>query len=466
MFKVKPSRNTAHLDAFKAKMKAEALPDVVIDAFAYYYQKVVDGETGLLSDRDISAVEPHEVRDAADLGRYESDGQNALKHAVQIVLNGGLGTSMGLTGPKSLLKVKDNRSFLDIIIAQAGRRETRLCLMNSFNTDQDTREALRSMNLEPPPLMFLQHKFPKILQKDLSPANWPANPQLEWNPPGHGDVYTALYASGLLDQLIEADIRYALISNSDNLGARMEPTLLGWFAQNRFPFMMEVASRTPADKKGGHLARGRDGRLVLREAAQCPEDEIEAFQDIEHYRFFNTNNVWINLLDLKQLMDRQGAPRLPMILNPKTVDPRDGGSPQVLQVETAMGAAISLFEGAAAVKVAEDRFFPVKKCNDLLALRSDCFLFSENGDLIRNARRQLPRIKIDLDPQFYGKIDLFDQRFPQGAPSLLECASLKIRGDVKFASDVTVKGDAALTNTTESQVVVERGSRLDGDREW
>lgn len=463
---MRPSRNTDPIDAFTSKMKAEGLPEVVIDAFTFYYQKVVDGETGLLSDRDISAVEPHEVRDAADLDHFESVGQDALKHSVQIVLNGGLGTSMGLTGPKSILKVKDNRSFLDIIIAQAGRRQTRLCLMNSFNTDSDTREALRSMDIQPPPMMFLQHKFPKILQKDLSPANWPANPQLEWNPPGHGDVYTALYASGLLDQLIEADIRYALISNSDNLGARMEPTLLGWFAQKRFPFMMEVASRTPADKKGGHLARGRDGRLVLREAAQCPEDEIDAFQDIQHYRFFNTNNIWINLLDLKQLMDREGAPRLPMILNPKTVDSRDGESPQVLQVETAMGAAISLFEGATAVKVAEDRFFPVKKCNDLLALRSDCFIFSKSGDLIRNARRQLPRIKIDLDPQFYAKIDLFDQRFAQGTPSLIECVSLKIRGDVKFESDVTIKGDVALTNTTGSQVIVKQGARLDGDCQW
>ena len=458
--------DTAYLTDFVAKMKAETLPEVVIDAFTYYYKKVVNGETGLLSDKEISAVAPDEVRDAADLGKYATAGEKASVHAVQIVLNGGLGTSMGLTGAKSLLKVRENRSFLDIIVTQAAQRKTRLCLMNSFSTDQDTRAALQQIDPQPAPMMFLQHKFPKILQKDLSPAQWPDDPTLEWNPPGHGDVYPALYASGLLDKLLDADIRYALICNADNLGARMDTTLLGYFAENEFPFMMEVASRTPADKKGGHLARHKNGRLILREAAQCPADETDAFQNIEHYRFFNTNNIWVNLQDLKQLINQQGAILLPMILNPKTLNPRDDASPAVLQVEAAMGAAISLFEGATAVKVSGDRFFPVKKCNDLLALRSDCFIFSETGDLIQNPARRLPRLKIDLDPQYYGKIDLFDQRFPQGAPSLINCASLTIKGDVRFESDVTVKGSVVLQNTGASQAVVKKGALIDADMIW
>jgi len=463
MFKLNPLDNTAYQTDFVSKMKAEVLPNVVIDAFTYYYAKVVCGETGLLSDKEIGAVAPDEVRDAADLSEYATAGEEASVHAVQIVLNGGLGTSMGLIGPKSLLKVKENRSFLDIIVTQAARRKTRLCLMNSFNTDQDTRAALQLTDPQPAPMMFLQHKFPKILRKDLSPAQRPDDPTLEWNPPGHGDVYPALYASGILDKLLDADIRYALICNSDNLGARMDMTLLGYFAKNQFPFMMEVASRTPADKKGGHLARHLNGRLILREAAQCPDDEIDAFQNIERYRFFNTNNIWVNLQDLKLLIDQHGAILLPMILNPKTLDPRNDASPAVLQVEAAMGAAISLFEGATAVKVSGDRFFPVKKCNDLLALRSDCFIFSETGDLIQNPDRSLSRIKIDLDPQYYGKIDLFDQRFPQGAPSLINCASLTIKGDVRFESDITVKGNVVLKNTGASQVVVRKGTIIDSD---
>jgi len=458
--------NADDLTAFVNKMEAEKLPPVLVDTFIHYYKKVVCGETGQLSDQELSAVAPEEVRDAADLGKYATDGEKALEHAVQIVLNGGLGTGMGLTGPKSLLQARDKRSFLDIIVDQAARRKTRLCLMNSFRTDQDTRTALQQMNSQPAPMMFLQHKFPKILQKDLSPANWPDDPALEWNPPGHGDVYAALYASGLLDQLLDTGVRYALICNSDNLGARMDMALLGYFARNEFPFMMEVASRTPADKKGGHLARHQNGRLILREAAQCPPDEIEAFQNIERYRFFNTNNIWVNLQNLKQLIGRHGAIFLPMILNPKTLNPRDSATPAVLQVETAMGAAISLFEGATAVKVSGSRFFPVKKCTDLLALRSDCFTFSENEELIENPTRTLPRLKIDLDPQYYGKIDLFDQRFAHGAPSLIDCASLTIQGDVRFESDVTVKGNVVLKNRGASQAVVKKGALINNDIVW
>ncbi len=120
----------------------------------------------------------------------------------------------------------------------------------------------------------MQHKFPKILQKDYSPASWPKNPKLEWNPPGHGDVYTALLTSGMLDSLLADGIIYAFISNSDNLGARLDESLLGYFAHHQFPFMMEVAEKTPADIKGGHLARHKNGRLILREAAQCPANEL------------------------------------------------------------------------------------------------------------------------------------------------------------------------------------------------
>ncbi|MBW2410967.1 MAG: UTP--glucose-1-phosphate uridylyltransferase, partial [Deltaproteobacteria bacterium] len=330
-----------------------------------------------------------------------------------------------------------------------------------------TLAALRQLNPARSPLTFIQHKFPKILQNDFRPASWPQNPNLEWNPPGHGDVYTALYASGLLEEMLDQGIEYAFITNSDNLGARMNAGLLGYFSQNDFPFMMEVAEKTPSDIKGGHLARHRNGRLILREAAQCPEEEIEVFQDIQRYRYFNTNSIWINLKALKKLFDESRTIRLPLILNPKTLDPRDKSSPPVYQIETAMGAAISLFDGAAAVRVPRARFFPVKTCNDLLAVRSDCFVYTREEKLQINPERQAigkpDTIKIKLDSRYYGKIDDLDDRFNQGPPSLVDCDALTIEGDVRFENDVVIKGTVTITNNNPTQAVIPSGTIIDQD---
>ncbi|NJL59120.1 MAG: UTP--glucose-1-phosphate uridylyltransferase [Desulfobacteraceae bacterium] len=453
-----------HLMAFILKMKEEGLPSIVIDTFIYYYEQILQGETGLICDEQIQPLARDDIEEWENLVCYSDTGASLMKQAVMIVLNGGLGTSMGLTGPKSLLSVKDDKSFLDIILKQAESAKVKLVLMNSFSTDKDTRSALQKSSSPVKPMMFLQHKFPKVLQKDLSPAVWEKNPASEWNPPGHGDIYTALLTSGMLDKLLQSGIRYAFISNSDNLGSSIDETLLGYFAENEFPFMMEVAQRTPADCKGGHLARHDNRRLVLREAAQCPGDEVDAFRDIRRYRFFNTNNLWVDLKYLKELIQQERVIRLPMILNPKTLDPRDEASPKVFQVETAMGAAISLFGGATAVIVPRSRFLPVKKCNELLLIRSDLFRFSPRNTLIPNpdcSSDELPHIR--LDSRYYGKTDLFDQRFPCGVPSLLECNGLTIDGDVRFEQNVKLRGRVRIRNTKTNQAVITAGSVLEGD---
>ncbi len=464
---MRPVTAMKHLSSFILKMKNEGLSPIVIDTFSYYYKKVVEGETGLVFDRDIDPVHKDEIKDAKSLGSWTSTGKKAFRHSVRITLNGGLGTSMGLTGPKSLIEVKDGKTFLEIILQQAQHCNVKLALMNSFSTHEDTLLALSKINPPSFPLTFLQHKFPKIVQEGLGPAIWPENSDLEWNPPGHGDVYTALYTSGMLKTLLDEGIIYAFISNSDNLGAGMDASLLGYFSENKFPFMMEVAQKTPADLKGGHLARQKNGRLILREAAQCHENELSAFEDIRRYSFFNTNNIWINLKFLNDLIEKEKAIRLPMILNPKTLDPRNENSPGVFQVETAMGAAISLFEGATAVKVPRSRFFPIKKCNDLLAVRSDCFVFSKEKNLMINPTRIFKNkssiIKIDLDPKYYGKIDLLEERFKDGVPSLVDCESLTIEGDVFFQKNVTVKGEVKIKNSKNSRADIKEGTVIEGD---
>jgi UTP--glucose-1-phosphate uridylyltransferase len=231
--------------------------------------------------------------------------------------------------------------------------------------------------------------------------------------------------------------------------------------------MMEVAEKTPADEKGGHLARLRNGRLILRESAQCPREDMAAFRDIRRYRFFNTNNIWVNLEYLKALIAKHRIIDLAMIVNSKTVDPRDENSPPVYQIETAMGSAISLFEGAVAVNVPRSRFLPVKTCNDLLAVRSDCFVYSEREGLRINPAREAAgrseTVNIRLDAKYYGKFDQMEARFPEGVPSLVECDALTIHGDVYFESDVTIRGAVTITNHGSTPAVVERKTVVDRD---
>ena len=454
---------------FAEKMKCAGLDPTIIDTFHYYYRLLLKGETGLLTK---DHIEPLKSGAILDLDHMDDNlleaGRSVLQKVAIIKLNGGLGTGMGLAGAKSLLVVEDGMSFLDIIVKQVlGYREQYgskipLVLMNSFRTDADTKKELAKYKdlATDIPLTFLQHKVPKIFQDGLTPAEWPPRPSLEWNPPGHGEIYTALATSGMLKKMIDAGVIYAFISNSDNLSATLDVRLLGYFAKNNIPFLMEVTDRTKVDKKGGHIARLKEnGRLVLRESPQCPDEEKKEFQDIHLYRYFNTNNIWINLLALKHYLKKNNnIIILPIIRNPKRVDPRDKSSPPVFQIETAMGAAISVFEGAAAIRVPRTRFRPVKRCNDLLALWSDCYILTDAYRVIQNPKRMFGPISIKLDDKYYKTINQLRARFPEGAPSLLDCESLEIEGDVRFEGNVVIRGEVKIFNRTGEQQTIPKGT--------
>ncbi len=375
---------------------------------------------------------------------------------------------MGLSQAKSLLTVKNGLSFLDIIARQAIQAQIPLVLMNSFTTRDDSLAALAAYPALQGqiPLDFLQHKAPKIIQADFSPVDWPQDPTLEWCPPGHGDIYTALVTSGMLEALLQAGYTYAFVSNADNLGAVMDLGILGHFVKNQLPFMMEVADRTAADKKGGHLAQ-RNSQLILRELAQCPAEEIEAFQDITRYKYFNTNNLWLNLPALKEVLTaNNNILGLPMIRNAKTVDPRDSTTPPVYQLETAMGSAIAVFAGAQAIRVPRARFAPVKTNNDLLAVRSDAYHLTGDFRVTTNPTRTLDQLAINLDPTSYKLIADLEAPFPSGTPSMLECTRLSIMGDIKFGANVILKGGVQLVNKSGRQVEVEAGMVIEGDQSW
>ncbi len=452
---------------FETRMQAEGLPEIVIRTFEHYYNQLAAGQTGLIPETDIQPT-----ASLPDTDSFAEDmitaGRAALPKAILLKLNGGLGTSMGLEKAKSLLQIKNGLTFLDIIAKQAIHSGIPLVLMDSYSTSEDSLAALSGYTeLQGDiPLDFLQHKVPKIVREDLSPAVSDTDPALAWCPPGHGDIYTALITSGMLDKLLEKGYRYAFVSNADNLGAVIDPAILGYFASNNLPFMMEVADRTEADKKGGHLAQLPGGQLLLRESAQCPSEDEATFQDITRHKFFNTNNLWINLAALKEVMDAQNnILGLSMICNQKTVDPRDKASTPVFQLETAMGSAIAVFNGAGAVRIPKTRFAPIKKTNDLLDVRSDNYIMTDDFQVQANPARKLGRAYIDLDPQYYQFVDDFEARFPDGPPSLVECQRLVVQGDILFEKNVVIKGNVTMKNGTGCQVVVSSGTTITGNWE-
>ncbi|MBC8075986.1 MAG: UTP--glucose-1-phosphate uridylyltransferase [Chloroflexales bacterium] len=448
-------------------MRADQLSPIAIENFRYYYGLLRAGATGVIREDEITPVTDAPAH--TDIGRYADAGRAALGRAVVLKLNGGLGTGMGLDRAKSLLGVRGDLSFLDIIARQtlalserAGGRVA-LLLLNSFNTDEDTQAVLaRYPALRGDvPQTVMQGKVPKLLQATLAPATWPADPELEWCPPGHGEVYVALAASGALDALLAHGYEHLFLSNADNLGATLDPAILGYVAHENVPFLMEVAERTEADKKGGHVARHLDGRLLLRESAQCATADLAAFQDVRRHSLFNTNNIWINLRRLKAVLDEHsGVLKLPLIRNAKTLDPRDSASPPVYQLETAMGAAIGVFDGARVLRVGRDRFLPVKTCADLLGLRSDSYILGDDYRLRADPARASVPLVIDLDARFYKLIDDFEQRFPAGPPSLRHCATLTVRGDVLFERDVTLHGNVEIVNAAPEQQRIVAGSKL------
>jgi UTP--glucose-1-phosphate uridylyltransferase len=458
---------------FAERMLAAGIPDIVIRTFKYYYRQLAEGRTGLIPEVEICAVESLPDAETLQPSLVEA-GRAALRKTVLMKLNGGLGTSMGLERAKSLLLVKNGLTFLDVIARQALAADVPLVLMDSYNTRDDSLAVLRQYPglWGQIPLSFLQHKVPKVIEADLSPARWTQEPELEWCPPGHGDIYPALVTSGMLELLLAKGYQSAFVSNADNLGAAIEPAILGYFVENRLPFLMEVTDRTAADRKGGHLARqGRpgnapcsEGQFILREAAQCPAEDMDAFQDIARHRYFNTNNLWLNLLTLKELLAAtDGVLGLPMIRNQKNVDPRDPDSPLVYQLETAMGAAISLFQGAGALRVPRTRFAPVKTTDDLLAVRSDAYVLTDDWRIVPNPGRRLEPPTVSLDPRYYRLIDDLDARFPYGPPSLAECERLTVRGDVRFGRDVSLRGAVEIANASERQAEIPDGAVIEGN---
>ncbi len=457
--------NDNRLRVSEEKMRADGQGEEAIASFRSAFERLVAGEEAMIPT---ATLEPAgSVPTLTELEPPED--RAALDRFVTIKLNGGLATTMGLQRPKSLIEARDGRSFLEIIIGQvmALRRghgiRLPLVLMNSEATREETLSALeehRELATDELPLDFLQSMIPKLEAESLIPVSWPQAPALEWCPPGHGDIYGALRRAGMLAALLDRGFDYAMISNSDNLGASFDPRIATHIASEQIPFLMEVVEGTEADRKGGHIARRRgDGQLVLRETAQTPPEDEESFRDYRRWRYYNTNNLWIDLRVLAEtLEERDGVMGLPLIVNRKTVDPRDSASTPVLQLESAMGAAIGSFPGARLLCVPRTRFVPVKTTDDLLVLRSDVYMVNDELAVEPVPERAGKLPFVELDKRYYKILDQFEARFPAGPPSLREAQRLVVHGDVTFGPEVVVRGEVELS--AEEPLELDAGSVL------
>ena len=425
-------------------MQAAEVGKTAIDVFESQVEQVRAGGSGMIHEADIT---PYESPDLPGGDPTEAE-RRALDATAVIRLNGGLGTSMGMDRAKSLLPVRGDLSFLDIMVRQilhlrqATGARLPLTFLHSFRTSADSLAALGStpqIESADVPIELYQNKVPKLLADSLAPISWAADPEMEWCPPGHGDIYAVMHDAGFLDLLTSHGYRQVMIANSDNLGAVPDAIMAGWFAETGAPFALEAVRRTKSDRKGGHFAhRAADGRLILRETAQTPPDEAG---DIGRHPYSSTNNLWFDIERMqRELRARDGNLALPVIVNRKTVDPTDADSPAVVQLETAMGAAIEIFDDATTVTVTRERFIPVKTTNDLLLVRSDCY---ELADDFRMVRQTASMPFVDLSAPYKTVAD-FDARFPAGPPSMVRATSLVVRGDWTFGDGVTVVGDVEL----------------------
>lgn len=440
-------------------------PDMIVE-FLRRVELVHGGYSGKIPWERIGDLSADDYRDLDALPE-PADPAAYLKQLVVVKLNGGLGTSMGLSRVKSIISVKDGYTFLQIIRRQIEELRRRydvpvpLLFMNSFNTREDTlaQEGIAELNKRAGglPVDFLQNMVPRIHAETHEPIG-DGQDNGHWCPPGHGDVFLSLKISGLLDRLLGAGCRVAFLSNGDNLGATVEPRILAHLLDEGLEFASEQTPKTLADLKGGVLYRllddaGQPGAIELLETAQVADEHLDDFKDVNRFAYFNTNNIWVHLEALRDRLVR-GLP-LSLIVNPKQAD----GTP-VLQLETAMGSAIGGFERTRGIVVPRQRFAPVKNCADLMVRRSDVYILRKDDfQLVTNPERKLGEPVVQLGDEYKQLAD-FDALTPT-VPSLLECARLTVSGPVLFDVPVKLKGEVTIRNAGSQPVSIGKAGKTE-----
>lgn len=444
------------------KERFETEMDNFFDLFRRYLNDKAKGNA--LSWDRIAPPHPEQVVNYNDLANSES--VEFLNKLAVIKLNGGLGTSMGCVGPKSVIEVRDGMSFLDLSVRQIEylnrtyNVNVPFVLMNSFNTDEDTQNIIKKYEGHNIDIMtFNQSRYPRVLRDSLLPAPKKYDSQIsDWYPPGHGDVFESLYNSGILEKLIDRGVEIVFLSNADNLGAVCDLRILQHMVQSESEYIMELTDKTKADVKGGTII-DYEGSVRLLEIAQVPKQYTNEFKSIKKFKYFNTNNIWLNLKAIKRVVEDNEL-EMEIIPNNKSIpaDKKGESDVNIVQLETAVGAAIRHFKNAHGVNVPRRRFLPVKTCSDLMLVKSDLYSL-KHGQLVIDDNRFGPAPLIKLGNDFK-KVSDFQKRI-SSIPKILELDHLTITGAVNLGRGVVLKGTVIIVATEGSTIDIPPGSILE-----
>ena len=420
-------------------------------SFQQYYENLLNTSPSKkpLDWRNVKGLSREKIDCLNDMVPVDVAEEKSLLDSLLVCkLNGGLGTSMGCAGPKAAIEVKNNKTFLDLIIEQIicakdkTGADVQLILMNSFYTEKDTDDILANYASSLSIKTFSQSKRRRTRSDTHIPLSEEAFGNEAYYPPGHGDFYNCFFNQGLLSSYLEQGKKFVFISNADNLGATIDTRIIKYMEQHEIPFLCEVAERTRADSKGGTFIYNEHGSPKLLEIAQVPNGHKKDFESIKDFGIFNTNNVWINLKALKKAIDENSL-NLDLIFNAKEV----GGIP-VVQTETAMASAITSFSEARCLLVDRKRFLPVKKTDDLFMIRSDLFI-EKDGQLYRNPKRDSESLPLVRLGEFCKTVAGMEKRIPS-LPSIIDLELLTIVGDVHFGQNITLRNQVILTCTEGS----------------
>ena len=442
----------------KKSLKSFKLNDSALDGYIKLYSKL--NAKPKKFNRWKSLINPDEKKLTQYLSLPVPDKESieaTLARLAVCKLNGGLGTSMNCQGPKSAIEVRGKKTFVHLLAEQVAgfnkkyHADVPLMFMNSFYTHDKTERILGRAADATRILSFCQQAYPRLLEDDSGFLKPKKSNNDAWYPPGHGDLYSCILKNGYLDLLLKEGREFLFISNADNLGAVIDLKILNYIIDEDIPFLMEVTAKTPPDMKGGVLCQEK-AQLKLLEIADVPPEHLAEFCGNEKFKFFNTNNIWINLVSLKQMLI-DDLLDMDLIINRKQIKKQN-----ILQLETAVGSALNSFDGAVGINVPRSRFLPVKKTSDLLLIQSDLFSL-DRGTLKRDlamGRSNLPKINLK-DP--FNDLKEFQQRIPV-PPDIKELDSLELQGQVRFNGKVTLKGNVRLVSA-KKKIRIPKGAVLD-----